>query len=289
VPAVFPTKIHRNYTIVKDGLLNLDRLPAKLGAKTRAQIQQFIDDGAAPTELLEDAADEVTVINIGLLPIINRSMIERASADELFRKQFALEESRGRQKVLNAYRKQFAPKRNEGLEQDYGKESAEWLATNAFITDNGFAPKTVAAPINDYYEGKTLLVKLKGYSSLPSLKDVQERIAKIDGGDKKAKLTATMQLMEPTVRTVETKLKSTTDLAERAAWLATEQEKIVTNTRALIREMAKIKFAVVVGQTWFKEFSSLEENEMDLTMWSPGTGDTQVHGSVHQEPVQIAV
>lgn len=34
----------------------------------------------------------------------------------------------------------------------------------------------------------------------------------------------------------------------------------------LIRELAEIKFSVLVGQVWFPEFASLEENTLTITV-----------------------
>ena len=47
-------------------------------------------------------------------------------------------------------------------------------------------------------------------------------------------------------------------------WLESETKNAVKSVRNLIRETAKTKFAIMVGHTWFKEFSSLDENSMTV-------------------------
>ena len=47
-------------------------------------------------------------------------------------------------------------------------------------------------------------------------------------------------------------------------WLESETKAAITSVRNLIREIAKTKFAIMVGHTWFKEFSSLDENSMTV-------------------------
>jgi hypothetical protein len=113
------------------------------------------------------------------------------------------------------------------------------------------------APSVDFIMGKELEIKLKGYSTLPSLKDVK---AKMDAG---AKLNGPMTLMSIVIKDVENFLKKNPkNLHEK--WLTGQTEAQVAKTRGLIWQTAQTKFSVIVGQTWFSEFKSLDENTLTV-------------------------
>jgi hypothetical protein len=50
-----------------------------------------------------------------------------------------------------------------------------------------------------------------------------------------------------------------------STWLEQEAATSVAITRELLYEKAQRLFAIVVGQVWFSEFSSLDENSLVLT------------------------
>lgn len=131
--------------------------------------------------------------------------------------------------------------------------------------------------------GKELHVALKGLSSLPTLKDVQTRIAS-------GKHTASSSLMAPYVKDVEEFLASKiyTKAADQPkifkAWLegqAAEQKKTV---RSLLYEVSQIRMSVIVGQTWFHEFSSLDENTLDITV-----NGAAIKGTVTMKEIEIPI
>jgi hypothetical protein len=84
--------------------------------------------------------------------------------------------------------------------------------------------------------------------------------------------TISASLMIPCIKEVEDYLASAEYLKgtpeERKAafikWIDVKAKASIKRTRQLIEEMARLKFAIVIGQVWFTEFSSLEENTMTL-------------------------
>ena len=48
------------------------------------------------------------------------------------------------------------------------------------------------------------------------------------------------------------------------AWLEGEKKAAKERVRALLFEIAQTTFAIIVGQTWFSEFASIEERAYDL-------------------------
>jgi hypothetical protein len=285
IPKTFPTYIHRNYAVIKDGIINVDRLPVRM---TKGTIQKLQKAGMPAAVLRNPKGETLTqnrlklskaskgrpvnvVLDLRKLPVINRQMVKDASARTMFAKTHEMMQAKAAQKVYNSVKKEAFPRESKGYKLLYGDEAAAWLKEQGITDYNGFNPKTVQAEASDYYMGKELKVSLKGLSSLPALKAVK---AKIASGKK---LTASMSLMAPHVEEVEDFLAS--DAYKKArdqkkvleAWLDGQLLAARGDARRLMFELAQIKFSVVVGQIWFTEFTSLDENSLDLDI---GDGQT---------------
>jgi hypothetical protein len=249
VPRAFPTFIFRNYAIVRDGLVNVAKLPVKVSDATF--------DG--------DSNQGVYILDLSRMPIINRLMVKAASAKTLFEKEYALTVARAAQKVYNAVRKEKFPRTSEGFEIMYGPEATAWLKEQGFTDYSGFGPKRTQAEARDFYMGKFMTISLKGLSTIPSMNEFKKQAAK-------GKLNAGAQMMAPVVKEIEdflasdvyTKAKAKDALFE--AWLEGQGKAATATTRALISEMARTKFAISIGQVWFTEFASLDECSLEITV-----------------------
>lgn len=279
VPDVLPTFAYRNYTIIRDGLVNVETMPLKLTAATVKKLH----DAGIPESALR-IADGVTVVNLRELPIINRAMVSETSATRLFELEYQLTVARAGQKVYNAYLKEnFEGRVSQGFRVLFGDKEADWLKEQGITDYNGFNPGGKQAAAQDSYMGKELHVALKGLSTLPTLKDVQSRIAS-------GKHTPSSSLMAPYVTEVRDFLASDVygKAADQAkvfkAWLegqAAEQKKTV---RDLLYEVSQIRMSIIVGQTWFHEFSSLDEDTLDLCI----QGQT-IKGTVTMKEIEIPI
>jgi hypothetical protein len=278
VPLVFNTFIYRNYTVIKDGLVNVATMPVKLSKATVEALLKLHKDGLIPDNVVSGAKGKLVaegglelteaILNFAALPVINGNMVKNVSAKALFEAEYAMTKAKAAQKVYNAFKKEKMPegKKSEGFETQYGADAAAWLKTQGFTDYSGFAPKSVQAEAVDFYMAKELSVSLKGLSSLPTLKDVQKKLA-----DGKGKLTASQALMAPYVTEVENYLstnKVTGEAADKAfiTWIETKAKEQTAEVRKQMFAMAQTKFAIIVGNSWFSEFSSLDESEMEITV-----------------------
>ena len=255
LPKKVKSSIFRNYAIISDGIVNVDVLPARLSEETLKRIPS----GVATYHITQDETEEnFYTLDLKKLPVINRKMVKDVSVEVLCKKEYELIELQAKQKVYNTYKKDIAPKKSVGFSEIYGSDVAEWLKEELGITDyNGFSPKVASVESGDYYLGKELLVKIKGLSTLPSVKDVKEKMLK-------NKLTPSASLMVDVIKEVEKNL-SDDDLKQGfEKWIDDKLEEVRKQIKKLLYEISQIKFAVIVGQVWFKEFDSLEENVWTL-------------------------
>lgn len=266
VPETFSTFCFRNYAIVKDGMVNVSKLPTKLSDSTRKALEDAVKDGRLSKDFITTDQDGVSVAELGTLPVINRQMVQSVSAKALFEKQWDLTKLQAAQKVYNSYMKErFPGKKSEGFAALYGEEATKWLSEQGFTDYSGFNPKSVVAESTDVYMAKELVVKLKGYSSLPSLNDFKKQASK-------NKLNGPGELMKPFVEEVENFLLS--DAYTKAAnadevfrtWLQGKQKDATKKVRQNLFEISQLKMSIVVGQKWFTEFKSLDENTMNLNL-----------------------
>ncbi len=279
IPKQFKTFIFRNYAIIKDGIINVTRLPVRM---TGGTVRQLIDAGLPMEAVLglegEDASKAVGrvkkaskdrpisfVVDLKSLPVINRNMIKAMSAKDFFEKQWELTKARATQKVLNGIKKDKFPRESEGFKVLYGEDGAEWLKGLGITDYSGFGPKTALAEAQDQYMGKELKVSLKGLSSLPSVKEAREKIAS-------GKATARHELLRPALKSVEEFEAS--DVLKKAkdqgkvyeAWLDDQLSDAKIQVKKLLYQVSQIRFGVIVGQTWFTEFKSLDEQSLDITV-----------------------
>jgi hypothetical protein len=252
VPDAFPTFIFRNYSIIKDGIVNVGVLPCKVSDITRNKLATAI-----PANAFTASADGAILFDLTKIPVINRKMVKGASAKTLFELEFDGLKAAAAKKVYDTYKKENFPRKSEGFTFLYGDEAATWLKDQGLTDYSGFSPKTTQAESKDVYMGKELKVSIKGLSSLPSLKDVKDKMAK-------GKLNGAAALMAPYVDEVEAQLKKY-GMPALEAWLDQKVKEAVKLRRSFLHRLAEIKFSVIVGQVWFNEFASLDENSMSIS------------------------
>lgn len=272
-PAVLPEAvdsfIYRNYTIVRDGIVHTRKLPVSLNADTFAKLQA---NGLLAGEAYE--AGKVYVLEFAKTPVINRRMVKGVTAKDTFDKVLQLAVLKGTQKVFNDYRDRVTPKTSKKFLALYGEEATAYLATLGVTDYNGFNPASTTVKSGDYYMAKELKIAAKGLSSLPKVADVENAIK----AGKSLKVSEFV--MSGAVAKVSAFLDSPfyKDAAAPdqllATWLETESKACVQRTRELMQELAQCKFAVVVGHTWFSDFTGLDQNSLDVEL--PGYGKVAV-------------
>ena len=281
VPVSMPSKIMRNYAIIKDGLVNVATLPVMLTVAAEQELRGLMTSGHLPSDAVIFNADKnVSFIQFDKMPIINAQMVKNVSAKDLFEKEYRSLQNKGRQKVLNAVFKDFgeeAVKTGSTWASNYGEAGVAWLKEQGLTEHGGFSPKSVQVEATDFYMGKELSVKIKGLSSLPTLDKAKEAMAK-------KKITGAVQLMAPTIEAVESVRKVSSDLASLKTWVEGEKVKAVAAARQSMYDLATIKFGVVVGQKWFEEFSSLDENSMDIEV-----DGTTISCTVEMKEIEIKI
>lgn len=256
-----PSFKYRSYTLIKDGILNVTKLPVNyteslynllLHRKINAEIQQ----------------ETYIILDLGSLPLVNKSMVSNCSANDLAIAEWELLKIQGRKKVYDYYRKSLFPKESTSYADTYGKEAADWLQQNGITDYNGFSPKTTAAESTDFYMSVNLFTKVKGLSSLPKVEDVVSKMQK--GIPLKASewllSTAIEEYNSQLQAPIFTTLSSEDQTKMLQVFITTRSNDLNKVRRKILKDIARTKFSLILSKKWFKEFKSFDENTLNLIL-----------------------
>ena len=242
LPLEMESFIWRNYTIVKDAIVHVNYLPVKIPSEKFADFMKVYGKVAFPVIGIspDDEGGASVTFDLRKFALTNRVSIDSVTSDALFEAEYELCKARAAQKVFKHFA-EAQPKNQQigaAYEAMFGAEGAAWLRDHGVTEFGGFAPKKTLAEATDVYMGVELRSKLKGLSSLPKVEEAQKRIK--EGG----KLTPSMELMKPYILDCEGK---------PPAWANGMAEASKAMVRDALLKISKLKYAIVVGQTWFTD------------------------------------
>lgn len=258
---------YRNYTLIRDGIVNVKVLPVYLAAETYNKLKEIPGLLTVDSETVENAgAERICFLNLTTLPIVNRKMVADVSAKELAELQYELTQTQGAQSVFNFFQKEHFPKESKGFSEDLGIEAAEWLKELGITDYNGFAPRVTSEKMGEVYMSTELNVKIEGLASKPTAKAVWDKIKAGKALTERERLfeAAMLEYKAFVESDIYTKNEDQDELLK--TWLLNKQKAIVKRVREYLNKMARIKFSLILGQTWFKEFKDIEDNELVLTV-----------------------
>ncbi len=248
----FPTFQCKNYTIIKDGVLNVSTIPCSM---SKATFDTLKVNGAVNGEWAED---KILAVNLGALPVMNRAMADgKRSAKQLAEWLVECMEIEGKVKALKFYLELADPEGKARQPESILSEAAITYLDSVGVGRNGYQPKKVTEDATDTYYARDFAVTAKGMSSLPKVLDVVERRQKgkaqtISG----ATVLAGVELYEQISQGISGK-----QLAKR---LIDEIATLNRRLRALRVSVQQAKFAVLLGNQWFEEFASREDCKLSV-------------------------
>lgn len=238
--------IYRNYTVIKDGILNMPVITVK---RTK-DIESLLTSYGVAHRIVHDLVD----IDLTSLPIVTRALVEAVSAQDLAKLAFLNERLKATQKVLNFYNKQANPKTAES-----DLEFNEFLKSYG-ITYNGFAPKGALVESTDVYMAPELEIKIKGLSSLPSVDAV---LKSVSSGKK---LTLSESLMSNAINWYQSLVK----LPDFERLLDSSTATNLKAKRQADFHIASAVSGIILSKGWFVDKTGFDDNIVIL----PATDDT---------------
>jgi len=260
--------IHKTYTLIKDGILNVSKLPLNCSSKLMDLLQS---NDIAYTYDDQDGSLYGTIIIVDLMsiPIINKGMIKGISANELGASEFGLYKIQAENKVYGYYRKTLFPKESKSFTDLLGQECSDWLKEIGITDYNGFAPKVESVPSTDFYMSVNLFTKIKGLSSLPKVEDVIAKM-KLAGAVLKTSEWLMAGAIKEYALQIDTAmykaLPEDQQLLVLQNYIISKSDELNKLRRKALKEIAMVKFSIILSKKWFNEFKSFDENQLSIML-----------------------
>lgn len=243
----YPCERINTYTIIKDGVLNVDTLVVEMPDSVAAEISMNA----------VYLGENVWVLDLKSIPVLNQKIAKNSIGTigeylDLAAEELELEAA---QKVYGYFRDLLNPNR---LDADSELNEQQQL----FLKEKGivrgvFSPPTDAQGFEDVYLAKEIVVQRKGFSSFPSVEKVKEAII----GN--SKLNPAGQFMQPYVQSA---------MALSGEQVEARLKSVKSDLRRLRKPMYLTRFAIVVGKVWFTDIG----REAQVGDWSIKLKETEV-------------
>lgn len=238
----YPTWIYRNYAIIKDGIVNVDRIPVSMSFNS---FEILKNNGLIDKENAY-VPEKIYAVDLSKIPVINRLIAKETSATKLFKNVYKMFLLKSDLKVLKHIKNSDDSVKT--LEKFPGltKEQVDYLFEQG-ITNDGYNPPTEKTDSVDYYTAKEFNIKISKLSSLPKIENVK---AKVEAGKK---LTLSDEI-----------IKKSLDLLENCDNLDIDKEIDIRKQElsTLRSSVQRTKFAIILANKWFDELSSREDNSL---------------------------
>jgi len=194
LPKEINSRIFRNHTVIKDGFLNIPRLKLAVDDKTLEKLvvlENRVEETKAKKKLFsfngkKGDHSKVTII-LENTPIINGSYLdEKYNSDFIHTLVKETTELEIKQKVLNYYIDKYSIEVPLSLEDKFrsnvrnlNEDQIKVLEEHGLskdLTYNGVDNKVASKNENDFYLARTMKFSLKGFSNIPKIDDVLNRI-----------------------------------------------------------------------------------------------------------------
>lgn len=233
LPKMVPSFITRNYTIIKDGIRNMDTLPVLFPAALAPTLEHFAH------EVVEEVEGKCYwVFDLSRVPVINRAMVEGVNLAAFVNTVEAVETAKASLKVLTHLINEQGGSTGkiEGLINKYGEEGAKWLSSIG-VRDYGFSPVgTTSTEASDEYESIQVVYKIKGLSSLPAIPATRTKVE----ASKKLNLADTM---------IAQNLETFKDVDQ--ATLEATKATLTAKKRHWEAVLANNVYTLVLGRKWY--------------------------------------
>lgn len=167
------THIFRSYTIMKDGIMNVDVLPLSFSKEV---FEKLYNERLIRPKEKNYIQNGIYEVYIGDLPVINQERRKSLSAQQFAQTYLKLIHAQAEQKVLKGITNELAPK-EDGLLAHFSDEVKEELKKQG-LTKGGFNPPVKIAESVDYYIAPYFDLKIKGMANLPSYNALRKSIEK---------------------------------------------------------------------------------------------------------------
>lgn len=238
--------IFRNYTIIKDGILNMTKLPVTLTKPTK--------DKFSRRGLLTTSDDGMTILNFNNLPIINKKSTETVYFLDMMNTEMRLLSLRCQNKYLG-YLKKLHGISSAVAPSSYSTEQKEWMSSVGINLFKGYSPLTEQDKSGDFYMANSLVTKIDKFSSIPKIEDVLTKRSN------NKPMTPSESYLNDQMKLVDEELNLRSVKSDAIDELSKSNTKV---TRGLISKLAQSKFSLILSRKWFADKNGFDDNSAEI-------------------------
>jgi len=244
--------VWRNFTLIKDGIVNVQILPVILDKKTFEKLSKT----AVKIDVIKKHKGDMIECDIDMssVPVLNRNKVFTSKAAKMTKLSLALLEYQFQLKYLGYLKKQLGIKEEELVEgKKYSEKEKEYLATLG-ITAKGYNPAKETVKSEDFYNYTAFTAAFKNFSSIPKIEDVEKYLKE------KKKLTPSMEFLKNVMVYIDGKYLSGVKGDAYKDAVVGAFNGLSVKKLAVAEELAKMKFAMIVSHKWFMDRTSFDDN-----------------------------
>lgn len=245
LPSEYSCKISRNYTIVKDGFLNMEEMTLIVDSDTIDYITKNYGKEAIKNASHIDGNMTRIIFDLTAIPIVNAAM-GKASIEEVFELVNKENKLKAELKLSKELNKNIKTWEQEKYTEEQCTLLEEYGIKNGLY--NGIKTSVPKVENSDYYMGKVFELSLKGFSKLSSIKmeDGKPTIEKPANGD--------AYLM-----------KAINDMENNKLPYPSDIKKELSTVRA---ELAGIRIAKILCGKWFEQEKLSDTNKDEVKTYT---------------------
>lgn len=245
------TFVYRNYTFIKDGRLNIEKIYVSVSDENfKSKLINELSYLVTDTLIFND--EVFYGLNLTKIPVMNIAMLKNPNFSKTISDYWRLEELKAAKKVYDDYLKTNFEKLDESLKNVYGEEQTKWLSEIG-IGYNGFAPKTVGSEAVDNYQANSFSIEFVvgakgGKLTLPSVNAVKKQIESGKG----------LNFVQNMMKTYLDELGQTLTkvaVSDIEAVIGKQVSSILKEKRGLEVSIMKTIFPIVCGGIWFEDIA----------------------------------
>lgn len=252
--------VFRNYTIIKDGILNVTTLPIEINEETFAILKKkgVVDYDFNELKSVDDEY-RYMILDISDLPIVNKyrtksvkSSVMSEEVNELTKLKFSL-------KYLGYLKKKYnVVSTSPSARMNYTAEQLNYLESLG-ITEKGYQPKTELDKSGDFYMALALKSNIKGFSSIPKIEDIDKKIAA------KKPFTPSEQYMHNIMTFIDAKYLDKGGRENYLNAIRTAFNQLSLEKDKIQGELSRQKFALILSKRWFSDKNGFDDNVVTIT------------------------
>jgi len=247
--------VFRNYTIIKDGILNINSLPVILDQNTYDNLLNKYNIEVSDIKTLEDDKVECT-IDISKLPVVNRARVRASKMAKMTKLALQLNDYKFELKYLGYLKKGLGTQTTTNKEtQSFTQAQLDYFDSLGISMKNGYSPKKELDKDGDYYMATTLNSNFRGFSNIPTVESIDK---KLKAGKK---LTPAEDYLQKVMAFIDTKYLNNKTGDNYLAAVNSAFSALSIKKNKVQSDLAQMKFAMIVSRKWFSDKESFDDNK----------------------------